>query len=50
MTYDVVVTKKDNKFIARVCQWPAIAAESDTEEEALHKVQSYLVVTSFLAH
>ena len=42
MTYDVVLTKKDDKFIARVCQWPAIVAESDTEEEALRKVQSYL--------
>ena len=42
MTYDVVLTKKGDKFIARVCQWPAISVESDTEEEALHKVQSYL--------
>ena len=40
MTYDVLVTKKDNKFVARVCQWPAIIAESDTEEEALRKVQA----------
>ena len=47
MTYDVVVTKKDSKFIARVCQWPAITAESDTEEEALRRVRSYL--TSILA-
>ena len=42
MTYDVVLTKKDDKFIARVCQWSEIAEESNTEEEALHKVQSYL--------
>jgi predicted RNase H-like HicB family nuclease len=42
MTYDVLLTKKDGKFVARVCQWPAIVAESDTEEEALRKVQANL--------
>jgi len=47
MTYDIVLTEKDGKFIARVCQWPAISAESDTEDKALCKVQSYL--TSLLA-
>lgn len=40
MTYDVLLTKKDDKFVARVCQWPTIVAESDTEEEALRKVQA----------
>jgi predicted RNase H-like HicB family nuclease len=40
MTYDVLLTKQDDKFVARVCQWPAIVAESDTEEEALRKVQA----------
>jgi predicted RNase H-like HicB family nuclease len=42
MTYDVVLTKKDDKFVARVCQWPAVAAESDTEADALRKVQAHL--------
>ena len=40
MTYDVLLTKQDDKFVARVCQWPAMVAESDTEEEALRKVQA----------
>jgi predicted RNase H-like HicB family nuclease len=40
MTYEVLLTKKDGKFVARVCQWPAIVAESNTEEEALRKVQA----------
>ncbi len=40
MTYDVLLTKKDDKFVARVCQWPALVAESDTEEEALRTVQA----------
>lgn len=42
MTYDVLLTKQDGKFVARVCQWPAIIAESATEEEALRKVQAHL--------
>ena len=42
MTYDVLLTKKGDKFIARLCQWPAIVAESNTEEEALRKVQASL--------
>lgn len=39
MTYDVLLTKQDDKFVARVSQWPAIVAESDTEAEALRNVQ-----------
>jgi len=42
MTYDVLLTKQDDKFVARVCQWPTIVAESDTEEEALREVQANL--------
>ena len=40
MTYDILLTKQNDKFVARVCQWPVIVAESDTEEEALWKVQA----------
>ena len=47
MTYDVLVTQKDAKFIAHVRQWPAVIAEGDTEEEALQKIQTDL--KSFLA-
>jgi|SRR5215208_4891725 predicted RNase H-like HicB family nuclease len=42
MTYDVLLTKKGDKFVARVCQWPAIVAESDTEEDALRKAKASL--------
>ena len=42
MTYDVLLTKKSDKFVARVCQWPAIVEESDTEEDALRKVRASL--------
>ena len=42
MTYDVLVTKKDEKSIARVRAWPEIVGEGDTEEDALTKVQADL--------
>lgn len=42
MTYDVLLTKKDEKFIARVREWPEIVGEGETEEEALVKAQADL--------
>ncbi len=42
MTYDVWLTQKDDKFIARVCQWPEVVAESHNEDEALRKVEAKL--------
>ena len=42
MTYDILLTKKDNKFMARVCAWPAIVVTGDTEEEVLRKTQADL--------
>lgn len=47
MTFDVLLTKKGDKIVARVCQWPAVVAESDTEEDALRKVHARL--QSFMA-
>ncbi|MCP4105710.1 MAG: hypothetical protein GY749_09255 [Desulfobacteraceae bacterium] len=35
MICDVLLTKKDRKFIARICQYPEIVAEDDTEEGVL---------------
>lgn len=35
MICDVLLTKKDKKFVARVCQYPEIVAEDDTEEGVL---------------
>lgn len=42
MTYDVLLTKKDEKFIARVREWPEIVVEGETEEEVLVKAQADL--------
>ncbi|ETX02384.1 MAG: hypothetical protein ETSY1_03765 [Candidatus Entotheonella factor] len=48
MTYDVLLTQKGDKFIAQICQWPGIIAESHTEAEALRQVQADL--KAFLAN
>ena len=42
MTYDVLLTKKDEKFIARVRQWPEIIVEGDTEETVLAQARADL--------
>ena len=42
MTYDVLVTKHNENFIARVREWPEIVVEGDTEEEVLRKAQADL--------
>lgn len=42
MTYDVLVTKHEKKFMARVRAWPEIVVEGDTEEEVLRKAQADL--------
>jgi predicted RNase H-like HicB family nuclease len=42
MTYDVLVTKHNEKFMARVRAWPEVVVEGDTEEEVLRKAQADL--------
>lgn len=42
MRYDVFLTKKDEKFVARVCQWPEIMVEGGTEEIVLDMARSEL--------
>jgi predicted RNase H-like HicB family nuclease len=42
MTYDVLVTRKANKFIARVRQWPVIVVEGESEAEVLRQAQADL--------
>lgn len=39
MICDVLLTKKERKYIARVCQYPEIVAEDDTEKGVLLKAQ-----------
>ena len=42
MIYEVLVTRKENKFIARVRQWPMIVVEGDSEEEVVRQAQADL--------
>ena len=42
MTYEVFLTSKANKFIARVRQWPVIVVEGESEEEVLRQAQADL--------
>ncbi|MDM8516793.1 hypothetical protein QUF76_11385 [Desulfobacterales bacterium HSG16] len=42
MTYNVLLTKENKKFIARVCQWPEIVVEGDTENGVLAMARSGL--------
>ncbi len=42
MTYDVLLTRKANKFIARVRQWPVIVVEGESEAEVLRQAQADL--------
>ena len=42
MTYDVLVTRKVDKFIARVRQWPMIVVEGESEAEVLRQAQADL--------
>ena len=46
MTYDVILRKKHNKYIARVRDWPEVVIEEETREAAIaqikHQLTAYL--------
>ena len=39
MTCDVILSKKDNKYFARVREWPEVIAEKITRDDVLHQVK-----------
>jgi predicted RNase H-like HicB family nuclease len=43
MLYDVVLTKKDNQYLAKVKEWPEIMAYDKRRDEAIRQVQSQLL-------
>ena len=43
MTYDVILSKKDNTYVARVKEWPEVVVEEKTREEAIRQVKEQLV-------
>jgi len=43
MLYDVILTRKDNQYLARVKEWPEITAYDKRRDEAIRPVQSQLL-------
>lgn len=43
MTYDVILRKKDNRYIARVHNWPELIIEENTREAAITQIKEELV-------
>src|SRR3954452_21880694 len=43
MTYDVILRKTQNKYIARVREWPEVVIEEETREAALSQIKQQLV-------
>ena len=48
MTYDVILSKRDNKYVARVREWPDVVVEEQTREKAVHQIKERLV--EYLTH
>lgn len=42
MTYDVILRKKHDKYIARVREWPEVVIEEDSREAAITRVKEQL--------
>ncbi|MBI3801998.1 MAG: hypothetical protein HY268_34145 [Deltaproteobacteria bacterium] len=43
MTYDVILRKQQNKYIARVRDWPEVMIEEETREAALTRIKQHLI-------
>lgn len=42
MTYDVILRKKQNKYVARVREWPEVVIEENSREEAIKHIKDHL--------
>jgi predicted RNase H-like HicB family nuclease len=42
MTYDVILRKKQNKYVARVREWPEVVIEENSREEAIRHIKDQL--------
>ena len=42
MMYEVILRKKQNKYVARVREWPEVVIEEDTREEAIKHIKEQL--------
>jgi predicted RNase H-like HicB family nuclease len=48
MTYDVILSKREDKYVARVREWPEVVVEEHTREQAVHQIKERLV--EYLTH
>lgn len=48
MTYDVILTKRENKYVARVREWPEVVVENQSREAAIDQIKERLV--EYLTH
>ncbi|MCL4266516.1 MAG: type II toxin-antitoxin system HicB family antitoxin [Anaerolineae bacterium] len=48
MVYDVILSRRNNKYVARIKEWPDVVVEEGTREEALSQVREKLV--DYLTH
>ncbi len=42
MICDVILSKKNNKYVARVKDWPDVVVEDSSRESVLHRVKTQL--------
>ena len=42
MTYDVILRKKQNTYVARVRDWPEVVIEEDSREKAITQIKAQL--------
>ncbi|HEX6383725.1 MAG TPA: hypothetical protein VF177_03545 [Anaerolineae bacterium] len=48
MIYDVILSREDDKYVARVKEWPDVVVESLSREEAIRQVKERLA--DYLTH
>lgn len=42
MTYEVILRKKQDKYVACVREWPEVVTEEDTREAAITRIKDQL--------
>ncbi|MCP4403658.1 MAG: hypothetical protein GY801_40930 [bacterium] len=42
MTYNVILSHKDNSYVARVKEWPDVVVEEHSRDDAIDRIQEEL--------
>jgi predicted RNase H-like HicB family nuclease len=43
MTYDIILSRENGKYIARAKEWPEVVVEEDTRDKAIDQIKTRLV-------